>query len=150
MVVGVKNIGYEQVRILQTACGLNDTDNTYINLKNINRPLTAGATLDVQFDCTGLIDATARVGQDVFQKDVYVIFNPRASNPNIIKPQVIRVAARYAPGTAPPPPAAVCGNSIIETGEQCDPSTPVCTPVLPATSCIYCSIACVNVTVTTP
>lgn len=97
LVITLKNSGYEQLRILQTACGHNGT--AYINPVNIAAAqglLSVGATINLPFNCVNQTESTAKVGQDVFQGDVYIIYNPRSIDSTITKTTSVRIAAKYA------------------------------------------------------
>ncbi|MEM2974302.1 MAG: hypothetical protein QW112_01600 [Candidatus Micrarchaeia archaeon] len=90
--ITVKNAGWERIKIINSACGYNGTD--FINPMPINKELSPGETYNLWFDC--LTEDTAKVGQDVFQGEVYIIFNPRASDTSVSKTTSVRIAAKYS------------------------------------------------------
>jgi hypothetical protein len=102
LIISVKNNGWEQIQLLQTSCGLNDTGG-YIDPTPANWTtgkaynLSVGQTYNLKFNCTmsPKLDPYAKVGQDVFQTDVYVTYNPRSSDTSINKTTSIRIAAKY-------------------------------------------------------
>jgi len=98
LVISLKNSGYEQIKLVQTACGYNGT--AYTNLMDVVGPsgklLSVGDVYNLQFNCTGITESTAKIGQDVFQGDVYILYYPRASDTTLIKTTSVRIAAKYA------------------------------------------------------
>jgi hypothetical protein len=90
----LKNVGYEQITIAMTACGYNGTD--YTNPEIINKNISVGGAFPMSFNCTGQIDPAARVGTDVFQKEVYMTYT-QGSYGTPPKATTIRVAAKYSP-----------------------------------------------------
>jgi len=96
MIVTLKNNGYDQLRIINTSCGYNESG--YINSLEIDRTLSVGATYNLPFNCSGPggADPSGKVGEDVFQKDVYIVYNPRASDTSIQKTTTIKIAAKYS------------------------------------------------------
>jgi len=94
LVITLKNSGYDRIKILNTSCGYNDSG--YINSMSINQELSVGEVTDLHFNCAGQTESTAKIGQDVFQGDVYIIYNPRISDNPITKTTSIRIAAKYA------------------------------------------------------
>ena len=89
LIVTVKNSGWEQIQLLQTACGYDDVNKTYVNPTPANwatagaKNLSVGESFNLKFNCTGKTDSYAKIGQDVFQSEVYVTYYPRSSDPTI-------------------------------------------------------------------
>jgi len=95
LIVSIKNNGWEQIQLLQTACGYDEVAKAYVNPTPMAKNFSVGETYNLRFNCTGKTDSYAKIGQDVFQSEVYVTYYPRASDSTINKTTSIRIAAKY-------------------------------------------------------
>ena len=94
LIISLKNTGREKVNIISTACAYEN--NTYVGLMDRNLPLSVGEIQNVPFNCTAKADSAAKIGEDVFQGEVFINYNPRSSDTSVTKTTTIRIAAKYS------------------------------------------------------
>jgi len=94
LVVSLKNTGREMLKILSTACAYEN--NSYVGLMDINKGLSVGEIYNLQFNCTAKADPAARIGEDIYQGDIFIKYNPRLTDPSMVKTTTIRIVTKYS------------------------------------------------------
>ena len=99
MTIAFKNNGQYKLKVAQTACGINESGQ-YIGLMDITGTageISSGSTKNIDFNCSALVPSDVRVGQDVFQGYVYLIYYPRAEDTTLNTTASIKTIVRYSP-----------------------------------------------------
>jgi hypothetical protein len=93
LTLSLNNTGFDTIKLISTSCGASSSGP--INPKSMNSEVAVGETVDLEFDCKGQTNSSAKIGEDIFQKDIYITYYPRPSDPDMVKTNIIRIATVY-------------------------------------------------------